>query len=527
MIITHKYMIVPINRQMTVKRVFFISEGKSIFDFDAQLDFKTPEFYLYLNVERFRGMDILFSVHPQIDFSFTFSDEKSPLPSGNDRYRPFVHFTSRYGWLNDPNGMIFYNGEYHVFYQHNPAGVSWGNMHWGHAVSRDLMNWTELDDAVFPDEFGSAFSGSAIEDIKNVSGLKENGYNPLLLFYTAAGGDRELSAGKKFTQRMIYSVDGGKSFKRYNDTLIDHIIAENRDPKVVYVDELQMYVMALFLDGHEYALFGSADLLRWNEFQHITLPDDAECPDLFPLPVEGSAEHKWVMMGACDTYTVGNFKNGRFTPEQEYRSYYYHGIHGRTSYAAQSFSGLSDRRIRMTWENMRTPDSAFYGQLSVPCEMSLVKDAGCLRLKTLPVMEFENNRVETRIYSDVVCSTKHPFVEELSPDAYDITLTVAADTPDFTFYFFGIYYDVIVSRNVLNYCGIEAPLSFSGGDISIRVISDKLGVEIFIDGGLIYTTVDFIQDYAIDRLTVIPDSPDTEVHCQLGVSRMERLSGKR
>ena len=133
--------------------------------------------------------------------------------------RPRIHFSAAYGWLNDPNGLVYHDGVYHLFFQHNPAGTGWATMHWGHAVYTDLFHWEEKDIALFPDKMGSMYSGSAIVDKKNVSGLSENG-DTILLYYTAAGNGCELSLREVayYTQCMAYSKDGGKTFVKYENT---------------------------------------------------------------------------------------------------------------------------------------------------------------------------------------------------------------------------------------------------------------------------------------------------------------------
>ena len=136
------------------------------------------------------------------------------------------HFTAQKGWINDPNGLILYEGWYHLFYQHNPDDNRWGNMHWGHARSRDLVHWEHLPIALYPEPGYTMYSGSAIEDVRNLTGLKKGGHNPLLLYYTAAG--------EPFEQRVAVSTDGGRTFEKMPGCVIGHIRGENRDPKIVY-----------------------------------------------------------------------------------------------------------------------------------------------------------------------------------------------------------------------------------------------------------------------------------------------------
>lgn len=519
MVITKKYLVVPINPYVTVKRIFLTCDEKLIFDFDARLDFVNPTCYQYVNVERYIGLDIFITSQPEIELNFSFSDEKIVHPRDTNN-RPLAHFTAGHGWLNDPNGLVQYNGVYHVFFQHNPAGVDWGNMTWGHAISKDLIHWEELDDAIFPDEEGSIFSGGAIMDYHNVSGLSPDGSPVMLAYYTAAGGDREISKNKPFTQCLTYSIDGGKTLKKYaGNPIIGHIAGENRDPIVVYVAEMKMYVLSLFLDEHEYVLMCSDDLIHWKEFQRIIAPEDAECPNLILLPVAGTNEKKWVFMGASDTYAVGAFKNGRYVPEQEFKHYYYHGTAGRTSYAAQAFTDERGRAIRITWENMRSPEASFWGQLGIPCEMSLKKVDDCYNLQTNPVQEFDDNCEIIHEINDGIVAVGDVLKVPLGKGAYDISITVPSNSPDFAFNFFGIYFAARVSQNLFDFCGIDTPLKISrSGSITIRIIVDTLGTEVFIDDGLVYSTSDFMPDFGIARL-VLSSSGKTDLNYSLKISK--------
>jgi levanase/fructan beta-fructosidase len=268
------------------------------------------------------------------------------------KYRPEFHFSSQRGWINDPNGLFYYKDMYHMFFQHNPVGCKWGNMHWGHAVSKDLVHWEEKEIALYPDEMGTMFSGSAIVDTKNATGLKKNENDVILLFYTAAGGtDSELSKSQPFTQCLAYSTDGGNTFEKYPENpIVPFIEPGNRDPKVIYHAESDVYTMVLYLADYRYLLLTSKNLLDWKRIQEISLQDDGECPDFYPLPVDGNMENmKWVLSGASDRYLYGSFDGNKFCSEAEVKRLQYGKLN---SYAAQTWSDLSavdTRRIRIAW----------------------------------------------------------------------------------------------------------------------------------------------------------------------------------
>lgn len=496
--IKNRFMVIPINMNAKRKKISMYDKDRLIYDFDAHIDFNTPRYYSYLNVERFNGMTLSLSCEPRADIRFTFVDAIPTAGMYKEEFRPSVHFSAGIGWINDPNGLTYYGGKYHMFFQHNPLDSAWGNMTWGHAVSDDLIHWHETSSALYPDETGTMFSGSGIEDTGNVSGL---GMNAMILYYTAAGNTSRISRGKRSTQCMAYSVDGGNSFiKHEGNPVIPHIAGDNRDPKIVWCEELGCYLLALYIDGSEYAIFSSDDLIHFTERQRISLPGDAECPDLYPVTVENeSGVHKWVFMGASDKYLVGeiNKKKGyRFTPSQSVKSYTYGK---RTSYAAQSFSGTGERRIRIAWDVLHAPESIFENQMGIPAEITLVKFGDEYRLRTLPVKEFESLRVGSE-YHEVSGGV---FERPMHRKAYDISIRAPKESRDFEIDFFGYSFTVKPSENVFTYDDAVVPLSYGKSDeIDIRIVSDTLGCEIFLDNGLIYTVAGSVADYTIRYLTV-------------------------
>lgn len=310
------------------------------------------------------------------------------MPVELEPQRPLYHFTAQKGWLNDPNGLVFYKGEYHLFFQHNPHGTAWGNMTWGHAVSRDLVRWTQVENAISPDAMGTMFSGSAVIDKKNTSGL---GLDALVLLYTAAGGTNEESKGKPFTQGLAWSSDGRMFTKLDKNPILGHIEHENRDPKVVWFEPTKSWVMSLYINEDRFALFGSKDLTSWSKLSDVKVPGTAECPDFFPLALDGNKKQKfWVFSGANGNYQIGSFDGIRFTPVGEIlRSNY-----GSNSYAAQTFfNDPKGRTIQIAWmQGSDFANVAWNQQMSLPRKLTLRSTALGARLFTEPVEELKSLR---------------------------------------------------------------------------------------------------------------------------------------
>lgn len=280
--------------------------------------------------------------------------------------RPKYHFTAGRGWLNDPNGLVFLNGEYHLFFQHNPSDVVWGNMHWGHAVSRDLLHWKELPIALYPKENDFCFSGSAVVDVHNIAGFQAGSEPPLLVFFTSTGRG----------ECLAYSNDGGRTFTEYSgNPVVRH---RGRDPKVIYHEPARSWIMAVYDEVNHVAFHASKDLKHWT-FQS-RIHGFYECPDLFEL------NGRWVLMAANGFYSLGWFNGVDFVPDTLPRPLFY-----GDAYAGQTFSSL-DRRVLIAW--MRSDNRIYKGepfcqQMTLPVELTLKND----RILVNPAVEVPGTEV--------------------------------------------------------------------------------------------------------------------------------------
>jgi fructan beta-fructosidase len=507
-----KYLLFPASHNAQGKRVYFYIGDRLVYDLVMALDYDKPDYEFPLNVERFRGQTLRLSSEPEMKIEIRKADTVADGHQAyTGKYRPLAHFTSKHGWLNDPNGLVYYNGKYLMFYQHNPVACTWENMHWGYASSTDLVHWEEHEIALFPDETGTMFSGSAIVDRNNVTGLRENENDVILLFYTAAGGTSETSKGKPFTQCLAYSTDGGHTFTKYSQNpLIGQVVEGNRDPKVIYHEGTETFVMALYLDNHEFALYSSTNLLEWNLSQKILLADDTECPDLYPLAVDGDEKNiKWVFSAAADRYYIGGFDGQQFTPETELKRLNF----GNSSYAAQSWSDVPEgRRIRTACASVVIPGMPFGSCMNIPQEMSLRTVNDVVLLCAWPVDELNRLYLDTAEFRDIILTRDKPFVLTTDGKCYDISLQVATENcANFEISLFGLAVRYDGDKRELQCAGNSATVEAIDGKLDLRILIDTAYAEIFANQGSRYMGMTYIQDSNLNQLKIQPDEGNVRV----------------
>ncbi len=413
------------------------------------------------------------------------NDAKTP-ERNNETYRPQFHFTAEKNWLNDPNGLVYYRGEYHLFFQHNPQGINWGNMTWGHAVSRDLVHWTQLPNALEPDALGTMFSGSAVVDSRNTSSLQTGKEKVLVALYTAAGGTSPESQGQPFTQCLAYSNDRGITWTKYSgNPVLKHILGGNRDPKVVWYAPTHRWIMALYLDGNTFAFFSSPDLKAWTHLQDINVPGCDECPDFFELPVTGNpSEHYWVWTAANGHYLVGTFDGQHFTPlEAPLTSDY-----GANFYAVQTYSDIpaSDgRRIQIAWmRDGKYPGMPFNQQMSFPCELTLRQTDDGLRLFRQPVQEIRKLYRQTHHVKPSTLNEGDTPLSDLHGEFWDITAEIELQTAtEFGISVRGESVRYSVADKTLTCLGRSAPLTAQNNRITLRLLVDRTSLEVYGNEG--------------------------------------------
>ncbi|AIQ63017.1 glycoside hydrolase [Paenibacillus stellifer] len=364
-------------------------------------------------------------------------------------YRSAYHFSPKAMWMNDPNGLVYFEGEYHLFFQHHPHGMGMGDMHWGHAVSRDLATWEELPIALAPDHFGMIFSGSAVVDWNDTTGFFDG--EPGLVAIFTHHLDGKDGAPNIERQSLAYSRDKGRTWIKYegNPVLEDENGIDFRDPKVFWHAATSRWVMIVAC-GQTAGLYHSPDLIHWSAGSRfgegIGSHDGVwECPDLFPLAVDGEASNmKWVMLvsiganpalaeGSRTQYFTGDFDGAVFTPDEDSRTVRWLD-YGRDNYAGVSWSDVPEedgRRLFIGWMSNwmyagLTPAEGFRGAMTIPRELALETRAGVTVLVQRPARELEAVRKPVHSLKGASLGKLRKLLDGLRLESFEIKAEIAA-----------------------------------------------------------------------------------------------------
>lgn len=479
---------------------------------------KKIDYWVKLDLKEFKGKKVALSFEDASNSHFGINQIKQgdKLDYNYDEtYRPSFHFTPPYGWMNDPNGMVYLDGEYHLFYQYNPYGATWGNMHWGHAVSTDLTSWTYLPVAIGPDSLGTIFSGSAVIDKNNTAGF---GQNALVAIYTSAGAVQ--------SQSIAYSTDKGRTFTKYegNPVIPNDGIPDFRDPKVFWHDASNQWVMSL-ATKQTITFYGSPNLKEWTRLSEFGEGIGGhggvwECPDLFPLTYQGKT--KWVLLvsinpggpngGSATQYFIGNFDGKSFKPDA--LPYPLWLDYGRDNYAGVTWSDIPEsdgRKIFIGWMSNwdyanQVPSVNFRSAMTVPRELKLTSNGSHLILTNYPVKEVENLRANNVNSIGNFEVEKEHLVEKLQENndgTYEVEFTLTPSTTNlFGFALENSKNEKLAVKFDKNSKQITMDRKNSGltafkdnypsemvaplvvrNDYRIRILVDKASVELFVNQG--------------------------------------------
>ena len=488
--------------------------------------------------------NIIFTILVLILFGFACTTKNQQPETSNqqpeyytEKYRPQFHFTPDSMWMNDPNGMVYYDGEYHLFYQYYPDSTVWGPMHWGHAVSTDMVHWEHLPVALFPDSLGYIFSGSAVVDWQNTTGFGSKENPPLVAIFTYHNMDGEKAGRNDFqTQGIAFSLDKGRSWTKYanNPVLPNPGIRDFRDPKVSWHKNSKKWIMTLAVQDH-IEFYSSQNLIDWKRESGFGKELGAhggvwECPDLFEINVEGTNEKKWVLLvsinpggpngGSGTQYFAGDFNGSTFSTDQSETKWL---DYGRDNYAGVTWSDVPEedgRRLFMGWMSNWSyanvvPTEKWRSAMTIPRELILENLENSYVLASVPVDELKTlrkDKVELQsqlISGEVELETKQIqinrsemiFQFQLSnesqfglPQEFGITLSneqgetfIIAYSPNENIFFTdrtnageNSFSDNFAGKHTANYKANKT--------MEIRLFVDEASIEVFVDNGKLVMT---------------------------------------
>jgi sucrose-6-phosphate hydrolase SacC (GH32 family) len=434
-------------------KIEIVIDGTSEFYFDIFLPDNEPDFWVFLDVSEFKGKPAIITANRE-DKSDALtniyqSDERTYLEDVyKEKHRPQLHFSTIRGWINDPNGLVYYDGEYHLFYQHYPFGYYWGQPNWGHAVSTDLIHWKQLPDALWRHKLGGIYSGSSVIDYENTAGFKTGDADVMVAIYTTTRAFEERNAA---CQNIAYSNDKGRTWTDYENNPVIGDRTEilgtynARDPKVFWHKPTGNWVMVVF-ERIGNSIFTSNNLKDW-EYQSHT-QTFWECPELFELPVDGNPEYtRWVMYGVSGDYLIGDFDGKKFNRESGMFNY----LQGKF-YAAQTFTNIpkeDGRRIQVGyieipgWVDIPEPNPPFNGLMSFPTNLTLRTTANGVRMFNEPVREIEKLHKKTYKWQSLTLEQANKELRQINSDLLHVKCEIENIN--------AIAYSIIIDEDVLYY----------------------------------------------------------------------------
>ena len=509
--VERRYLHLPVQNGAAKRHMRLLVDDQTVREFDIELADDEPDFWVFGDVSAFKGKKLTIHVDrlPEGSKGLAAIVQADEVPGADElykeKYRPQLHFSSRRGWNNDPNGLVYYRGEYHLYYQHNPYGWRSEQKHWGHAVSRDLVHWHELPTALYPHRFGDwCFSGSALVDWHNTGGFKTGEADVIVAAYTSTGRG----------ECIAYSNDRGRTFADYEGNPV--VTHRGRDPKVIWYHPGGHWVMAVYDERDEskgIAFYTSSDLKGW-EFRS-RIDGYYECPEIFELPVDGDPNaSKWVVYAANGDYAIGSFDGKTFTTESGKHRFNY----GNCFYASQTFSDIppqDGRRIQIAWGRIGHPEMPFNQMMDFPVELTLRTTEEGIRMFAEPVREVELLHRRRHGFDGRSIREGENLLWDITGDLFHIVSEFElGDATELGFVIRGIPVTYSVGSQELS-CGEKtAALRPIEGNIRLELLVDRMSIEIFANDGRLYMPIGVIPP---------DDSRTLEVFARGGSSTATRL----
>lgn len=520
-----KFLLLPVQENAPEGKVNIIvnNEFQLEQNINIRLAREKVDYYVPLDLSAYQGKSVSVDVTGMPASSLCWKEIKlsDTFDSSNrETYRPVYHHTPVYGWMNDPNGMFYKDGVYHLYFQYNPYGSMWGNMTWGHSTSTDLTHWTYEGTAIVPDAWGAIFSGSCVVDKDNTAGF---GKGAVVAFYTSA---KSTPWGDIQSQSMAYSLDNGKTFIKYeHNPILTSTERDFRDPKVFWYAPGKHWVMMLAV-GQEMQIYSSGNLKEWKKESSFGAMQGAhggvwECPDLVEVAVEGSKEKKWVLIcnlnpggpfgGSAAQYFVGSFDGKKFVNESPTQTKWLDW--GKDNYATVTWSNApAGRCIALGWMSNwqyanNVPTTQYRSANTLARDLTLYRAGGELYLKSKPSPEIKKARAEEKKISTFEVKGNYEVASLLADNkgAYEIEMTIenkGTSKIDFSLMNekgekVAMYYDVVrkqfvMDRSASGIVGFSrdfpavtvAPAPVRNTDqIHLRLFIDRSSVEAFGEEG--------------------------------------------
>lgn len=473
-------------------------------------------------------------------------------------HRPVIHFTPKANWINDPNGMLYHNGIYHLFFQYHPFSSVWGPMHWGHATSRDMINWKEEPIAIYPDSLGTIFSGSAVLDKNNTSGFGKNGQAPLVAIFTHHDADGEKAGRNDFqNQSLAYSNDNGKTWTKYtgNPVVKNPGIKDFRDPKVMWYEPQKKWIMTLAtLDIITF--YSSPDLKNWTKESEFGAGRGAhggvwECPDMVSFNDNGKT--RWVLIvnlnpggpngGSGTQYFVGDFDGKTFTSDQTKTMWL---DYGPDNYAGVTWSNTGNRKILMGWMSnwlyaQQVPTEKWRSAMTIARELKMRHVGKDILVTSLPVKELSAIKTKPVIVKNMSLTSNGTNVNSKGKAQIPSTINLTMDqAKDFSIVLSNSLGEEVrigfekatnqyfIDRTKSGKIDFQkdfgskhvAPRFASGPKLNMTLVIDVSSVELFADDGLTVMTEIFFPNKPFDKVSIA--SPQKAIIKQLEYSTLKK-----
>lgn len=522
MLLTNSLLNLPVKNGSPLKRVTVTVGANAMRDFDIQLADGVPDWWAFVDVSEFTNQTATISVDSLAPGSAGLSSvvQTNGIVGATNLYqealRPQLHFTTKRGWLNDANGMIYYGGQYHLYYQHDP--FTWdgsGQKYWGHAVSLDMVHWQEVQEGIYSHSYGDdVWSGSAVVDSANTSGFKTGTNDVIVAAYYSTGRG----------ECIAYSNDRGLTFTDYSNNPVVVHQTVGRDPHLLWYAPSNYWVMAVYDEtgGQGIQFYSSPNLKQWT--YHSKINGFFECPDLFQLPVDGNPNNlQWILNDASSGYLIGQFDGATFTPSTSKLP----GNLGQGYYASQTFTSMpggDNRKVRIGWAMLSMGGMPFNQAMFFPTALSLRTFTNGVRLCSQPVDEITNAVQNTYSWTNLTVPTGANPLSGIRGNMFDVRAQFTpGSAQSINFVLCGVSVTYSPSTQQITCNGDTQSLAPINGTVTLEIVTDRRMIEIFGNGGQLYMPIAGTSYNATNNLVSLTSQGTATVFQSLKVNKLKSI----